>query len=97
MITLSLLCRTREKEGTSCQQGDPGGGRCGTTPYGGVSDSHAYVFVSIKQGGVPAEFFIVPSKVVAKKAYAERIGKDIWYSFTVNHAKPYQDRWELLK
>jgi hypothetical protein len=33
-----------------------------------VSDSHIYVFVSIKEGGVPAEFFIIPSKVVAKKA-----------------------------
>jgi hypothetical protein len=33
-----------------------------------VSDSHIYVFVSIKEGGVPAEFFIIPSTVGAKKA-----------------------------
>jgi hypothetical protein len=62
-----------------------------------VSDSHIYVFVSIKEGGVPAEFFIIPSKVVAKKAYVEPFGKDIWYSFTVKDAKPYQDRWEILR
>ena len=62
-----------------------------------VSDSHIYVFVSIKEGGVPAEFFIIPSKVVAKKAYAEPFGKDTWYSFTVKRAKPYQDRWEIFR
>ena len=62
-----------------------------------VSDSHIYVFVSIKEGGVPAEFFIVPSTVVAKKAYAELFGKDIWHSFTVKDAKPYQDRWKIFR
>jgi hypothetical protein len=62
-----------------------------------VSDSHIYVFVSIKEDGVPTEFFIIPSKVVAKKAYAERFGKHIWYSFTVEDAKPYRDRWEVFK
>jgi hypothetical protein len=62
-----------------------------------VSDSHIYVFVSIKEGGLPAEFFIIPSKVVAKKAYVEPFGKDIWYSFTVKDATPYQDRWEILR
>jgi hypothetical protein len=62
-----------------------------------VSDSHIYVFVSINKEGVPIEFFIIPSKVVAKKAYAERFGKDVWYSFTVEDAKPYHDRWEIFK
>jgi hypothetical protein len=61
-----------------------------------VSDSHIYVFVTIKEGVVPAEFFIIPSKVVAKKAYVEPFGKDIWYSFTVKDARPYQDRWEIF-
>ena len=62
-----------------------------------VSDSHIYVFVSIKEGGVPTEFFIIPSKVVAKKAYVEPFGKDTWYSFTVKDAKPYQDKWEMFR
>jgi hypothetical protein len=61
------------------------------------SDSHIYVFVNIKGDGVPAEFFIIPSKVVAKKAYAEPFGENIWYSFTVKAAKPYQDRWEIFR
>jgi hypothetical protein len=62
-----------------------------------VSDSHIYVFVSVKDGGVPTEFFIIPSKVVAKKAYVEAYGKGIWYSFTVEDAKPYQDKWKIFR
>jgi len=61
-----------------------------------VSDSHIYVFVSIREDCVLSEFFVIPSRVVAKKAYAERFGKDKWYSFTVEDAKPYQDRWQIL-
>jgi hypothetical protein len=60
-----------------------------------VSDSHIYVFVSIKEG-VPAEFFIIPSKVVAKRGHKEPFGKDIWYWFDVEDAKPYQDKWEIF-
>jgi hypothetical protein len=62
-----------------------------------VSDSHIYVFVSIKEGGVPAEFFIVPSTAVATKAYDEPFGRDVWHSFTVKDAKPYQDKWEIFR
>src|SRR5262245_25848704 len=62
-----------------------------------VSDSDIYVFVSIKEGGVPAEFFVVPSTVVAKKAYDEPFGRDVRHSFTVEDAKPYQDRWEIFR
>jgi hypothetical protein len=42
------------------------------------------------------EFFVIPSRVVAKKAYVERFGKGSWYSFTVQDAKGYQDRWEIF-
>jgi len=62
-----------------------------------VSDSHIYVFVNIKEESMPCEFFIVPSKVVAKKGYAEPFGKDIWYSFTVKDAKPYLDGWGVFR
>ena len=62
-----------------------------------VSDSHIYVFVSIKEGGVPAEFFVVPSTAVAKKAYDEPFGRDVRHSFTVEDAEPYQDRWEIFR
>ena len=56
-----------------------------------------YVFVSIKDDCALPEFFVIPSRVVAKKAYVERFGKDIWHSFTVEDAKPYQDRWKIFR
>jgi hypothetical protein len=62
-----------------------------------LSDSHIYVFVNVKERGAPTEFFIIPSKVVAKKAYVEPFGKDIWYSFTVKDAQSYQDKWEIFR
>ena len=62
-----------------------------------VSDSHIYVFVSIREDGVLSEYFVIPSRVVAKKAYVERFGKDTWHSFTVDDAKPYQDKWQVFR
>jgi len=53
-----------------------------------ISDSHIYVFVSIRQSGIPAEFFIIPSKVLAKKGHAGPYGKDTWYWFNAEDAKP---------
>ena len=38
-----------------------------------VSDSHMYIFVSIREGGVPAELFIIPSKVAAKRRILRRL------------------------
>jgi len=61
-----------------------------------VSNSHVYVFVNIKEDDMLPEFFVIPSRVVAKKAYVERFGKGSWYSFTVQDAKGYQDRWEIF-
>ena len=64
-----------------------------------VSDSHIYIFVTLRDSGIPTEFFIVPSKVLAKKAGAKPYGKDkqIWYWLDLTDAKPYQDRWEILR
>ena len=62
-----------------------------------ASDSHIYVFVSIKDDCALPEFFVIQSRVVAKKAYVERFGKGTWHSFTVEDAKPYQDKWKILR
>jgi hypothetical protein len=64
-----------------------------------VSDSHIYIFVTIRDGGVPTEFFIIPSKVVARKGGSKPYGKDkdIWYWLDLTDARPYQDRWEIFK
>jgi hypothetical protein len=61
-----------------------------------VSRSHVFVFVNIRKDPLLPEFFVVPSNVVAKKAYSEPFGKQIWRSFTVDDARPYQDRWEVF-
>ena len=65
-----------------------------------VSDSHIYIFVTLRDSGIPTEFFIVPSKVLPKKkAGAKPYGKDkqIWYWLDLTDAKPYQDTWEILR
>jgi len=64
-----------------------------------VSDSHIYIFVTLRDSGIPTEFFIVPSKVLVKKAGAKPYGKDkqIWYWLDLTDAKPYQDRWEIFR
>jgi hypothetical protein len=52
-----------------------------------------------RDSGIPTEFFIVPSKVLAKKAGAKPYGKDkqIWYWLDLTDAKPYQDRWDIFR
>jgi hypothetical protein len=62
-----------------------------------VSNSHIYLFVDIKADGCPAEFFVVPSKVVAKKAEMKKYRDSDWRWFDLANATPYRDRWDLLK
>jgi hypothetical protein len=62
------------------------------------SDTHIYVFVSIKQDATPPDFYIVPSAVVADKMWVEKQkGGSIWYSFALADAKPFQDKWDILR
>jgi len=43
------------------------------------------------------EFFVVPSRVVARKVFIEKTRRGVWYSFTREDALPYKDKWSLLK
>ena len=54
-----------------------------------VSDSHIYIFVTLRDSGIPTEFFIVPSKVVARKGGSKPYGKDkdIWYWLDLTDGK----------
>jgi len=62
------------------------------------SDTHIYVFVNIKKEGIPPEFYVVPSAVVAERMWVEKQrGGSVWYSFTLDDAKPFQDRWDILR
>ena len=63
------------------------------------SDSHFYVFVNIsntKDGGELFEYFVVPSDVVAKKTIVQKHEKSTWYSFLLDHADPYRNKWLSL-
>lgn len=60
------------------------------------SDSHVCVFVNIKKDGTPPEFFVVPSEVVARKMRMEKIGNTTWYSFSLDDALEFRDKWEIL-
>jgi hypothetical protein len=62
------------------------------------SDTHIYVFVNIKKEGAPPEVYVVPSAVVADKMWVEKQkGGSVWYSFTLADAKPFQDKWDILR
>jgi len=60
-----------------------------------VSDTHIYVLVNLRD--TATEFFVVPSRVVARKVFIEKTRRGVWYSFTREDALPYKDKWSLLK
>ena len=59
-----------------------------------IAPSLFYVFVNLKDGGNRAEFYIVPSAVVARGLVVEERPNSTWYSFARNER--YRDRWEQL-
>jgi hypothetical protein len=59
------------------------------------SRTHFYVFLKVssaKGGGEVFKYFVVPSKMVARKTVKE----GMWYSFSERSAQPYRDKWSLL-
>jgi hypothetical protein len=61
-----------------------------------ASPTHIYVFVHIKDRD-PPDFYVVPSAVVARKMWIEpQKGGSVWYSFTLEDAKPFKDKWDVL-
>jgi len=59
------------------------------------SRTHFYVFLKIsspKGGGEVFKYYIVPSRVVARKTVKE----GSWYSFSQKAAEPHRDKWSLL-
>lgn len=55
-----------------------------------------YTFVNLLNDGTRAEFFIVPSRVVARR-YTGGRRKPRWPAFRRVDAERYRDRWDLLK
>jgi len=59
-----------------------------------VSPTHFYVLVNLRDG--ETEYFVVPSQVVSEKTYVQSTPKGTWYSFSIEDAKGFQDRWDLF-
>jgi len=61
------------------------------------SPSHFYVFVNLRTNG-EIEYYIVPSYIVAKKTREEKTKKgSIWYSFSLQDAKKYKNKWSMFR
>jgi len=63
-----------------------------------VSGSHIYVFVNIRtrKSVEIIDFYVVPSKVVAKKMVYSKSPKYEWYAFNLTDAERYKDKWTLF-
>jgi hypothetical protein len=62
-----------------------------------VSKSLFYVFVNLKEEGYRPDFYVVPSRVVARDMVIERSKtkkQSTWYSF--RRDENWKDRWEIL-
>ena len=55
--------------------------------------SHVYVFISVRRGGT--QFYVVPSRVVAKHVKIVHRKKSTWYSWVKQER--YRDAWHLLR
>jgi hypothetical protein len=60
------------------------------------SPTYIYVFVNLREDGIADGFFVVPSAVVREKSYDEVYGDGRWYSFTLEDAEPFRDRWNVF-
>ena len=61
------------------------------------SPTFVYALVNLRDNKNVIEYFIVPSNVVSKKIIIEKIGKNIWYSFSYKDAKKYENNWGIFK
>ena len=63
------------------------------------SETHYYAFVNIsehKDGCEQFDYYIVPSTYVASNVLIENGKNSTWYSFSLNNAKNYKDKWAVL-
>jgi hypothetical protein len=60
------------------------------------SRSHVYVFVNIGTTSQPVEYYIVPSKIVAKNVRIYNRPKSTWYAFDRATAEKYLSKWSTL-
>jgi hypothetical protein len=61
-----------------------------------ISTTHIYVFVNLRKDGEKVEFYVVPSKVVARNMVKKKHRNNIWYWFSRNCAEKYKDKWVVF-
>lgn len=63
-----------------------------------VSDSHVYVLVNLRspKSKEPADYYVVPSSVMADKMVYSEGPRSKWYSFYLKDAATYKDGWSIL-
>ena len=66
-----------------------------------TSDTHLYALVNIRKlkGIEVVDYFIVPSKIIARKlrySKAKKTGSE-WYSFYLEDAEKYKDNWKAFQ
>jgi hypothetical protein len=59
-----------------------------------VAPTHLYVLVNLLKDG--HEFFVVPSRVVARRMDVVPQGKSVWYSISREKVKEFKDKWDLV-
>lgn len=59
-----------------------------------VSSTHFYVLVNLRKD--ETDFFVVPSRVVARKMDVAKQGKTTWYSISRENVMKFKDKWDLL-
>jgi len=59
-----------------------------------VAPTHLYVLVNIRKDR--SEFFVVPSRVVARKMDVVKQGKSTWYSISRKNIREFEDKWDLV-
>lgn len=60
------------------------------------SPTYIYVFVNLKDKKGVAEYFVVPSNIVAKKTAVIKRRKNTFYSFSYQDAKRYENMWSVF-
>lgn len=60
------------------------------------SSSHVYVLVNLRAGDRGHDFYVVPSKYVARHVKIERRPNSRWFSVFRSDVSRYKDKWNLL-
>ncbi len=61
------------------------------------SPTHVYVLVNLRKGGSEIEYYVVPSRVVAKKMFKSTSSTgSVWYAISTEGIETYRDKWSIF-